>query len=285
MTTETVMTQRTYLPGTQIEIVNPAIPRGHIRHAVFDFDGTLSLIREGWQKVMIPMGVEFLRETSTTETDEELYCVVEEFVTRLTGKQTIYQMIELKNEVEKRGGTAKDPVEYKHIYLDRLWERIKDRVSGLKSNTLDPRDFVVPGSYELLESLKSRSVLMYLASGTDIPYVRDESAVLKVSGYFEPHIYGAIDDYKKMSKKIIIEKLIRENHLSGSELLTFGDGFVEIENTKEVGGITVGVASDEVNKTGIDEWKRNRLLRAGADLIIPHFLEYSRLLAYLFNEE
>jgi phosphoglycolate phosphatase-like HAD superfamily hydrolase len=124
--------QRKYLAGTNIELCNPTIERGNIRHVVFDFDGTLSMIREGWQKIMIPMGVEFLQETGTDESEEQLYAVVNEFVTRLTGKQTIYQMIELAQEITKRGGTPKDPLEYKHIYLDRLWERIKHRVEVLK---------------------------------------------------------------------------------------------------------------------------------------------------------
>lgn len=281
----TVATKSTFLPGTRIEIINPNVPRGNVRHALFDFDGTISLIREGWQQIMIPMCVEFLRETGTKETEEALTRVAKEFITRLTGKQTIYQMIELKNEIEKRGGTAKEPLEYKYIYLDRLWQRIKHRVEGLKNGTLDPKDFIVLGSYELLEALKQRGVILYLASGTDIPYVRDESGVLKVTSYFDPHIYGAIDDYKSFSKKIIIQKLIAENNLSGSELLTFGDGFVEIENTKEVGGIAVGVATDEVGKIGIDEWKRNRLIQAGADFIIPNYLECQKLLAYLFNDQ
>ena len=69
------------------------------------------------------------------------------------------------------------------------------------------------------------------------------------------------------------------------ELVTFGDGFVEIEDTKAVGGVAVGVASDEVNRQGIDEWKRGRLIEAGADLIIPDFCDHERLVAYLFAED
>ena len=37
-------------PG--IEILNPRFRRGPFRAALFDFDGTLSLIREGWARVM-----------------------------------------------------------------------------------------------------------------------------------------------------------------------------------------------------------------------------------------
>ena len=102
-----------------IEIIHPNIVRGRIRHALFDFDGTLSLIREGWQDVMIPLMVEWLLETPDHESEAELTAVVKEYVTRLTGKQTIYQMIQLAEEIRKRGGQPKDPLEYKYLYLDR----------------------------------------------------------------------------------------------------------------------------------------------------------------------
>ena len=49
------------------EIINPNIIRGQINQALFDFDGTISLIREGWQRIMIPMMVEILMETPCHE--------------------------------------------------------------------------------------------------------------------------------------------------------------------------------------------------------------------------
>src|SRR5438270_4008762 len=96
----------------EIEIINPALPRGRFRSVLFDFDGTLSLIREGWPQVMIPMMVDVLRGTGTTESDPDLTALVEEFVMRLNGRQTIYQMIQLAEEVRRRGGPARDPLEY-----------------------------------------------------------------------------------------------------------------------------------------------------------------------------
>ena len=35
-------------------------PRPGVSHVLFDFDGTLSLIREGWPEVMLPMFEEML---------------------------------------------------------------------------------------------------------------------------------------------------------------------------------------------------------------------------------
>jgi len=273
-----------YLPGTHIEVINPDIPRGAIRHALFDFDGTISLIREGWQGVMIPMMVEILLQTPQHEDEEELRRVVTDFVDRLTGKQTIYQMLRLCEEVEKRGGKPADPLVYKRMYHDRLWERIKGRVAALERGEVPPEEMMVPGALEMVKALRARGVTCYLASGTDEPYVLHEAAVLGLTPYFA-RIYGALDDYKRYSKKMVIERIIRENDLHGSEFAAFGDGFVEIEDAKAVGGIAVGVASNEATREGVNLWKRQRLIAAGADLIVPDFREHDRLVAYLFGEE
>jgi len=270
-----------FLPRTNIEIISPDGAHGSVRFALFDFDGTISLIREGWQGVMIPMIVEILKELDTGETDAELTAVVTEFVDRLTGKQTIYQMIALCDQIEKRGGEALDPLAYKHMYLDRLWKRIEHRVAGLKEGTITPEEMVVPGAFDVLENLGQRGVICYLASGTDQPYVVDEAKALGVSSYFAGGIYGALDEYRRFSKAQVIQDMLRTYHLSGEQLLAFGDGFVEIEETNKVGGIAVGVASDEVNRQGINVWKRNRLIQAGADIIIPDFREQAILLDYL----
>lgn len=266
-----------------IEIVNPDVRRGHFKHAVFDFDGTISLIREGWQDVMIPMMVKILMDTGTDESEEEIHALVKLFVTDLTGKQTIYQTIRLAEEVQKRGVTPREPLDYKWQYLDLLNERIKDRLEQLKSGAVDPIDWVVPGSYDLLDALKERGTRLYLASGTDEKFVFEEAELLKTTHYFDG-IYGAQDDYKKFSKKMVIERILRENEVSGEELITFGDGYVEIENTHDVGGVAIGVATDEKNRVGVDEWKRSRLIQAGADVIIPEYRETAVLIPYLYGE-
>lgn len=265
---------------TQIEVIHPEIVRGRIRHALFDFDGTISLIREGWQGIMIPMMVELLRQTPRAEDESTIEGIVREFVTRLTGRQTIYQMMQLAEEVQKRGGTALDPLEYKRLYHARLWERIKDRIAALEEGRARPEEMVVPGSLEMLRELQRRGVRCYLASGTDEVYVRHEAELLGLPLYFAG-IYGAQDDYKRFSKRLVIQRIITEHHLSGPEFAAFGDGYVEVEDTVRAGGIAVGVASNEAERQGIDEWKRSRLIEAGAHVIVPDFREYEALLAYL----
>lgn len=268
--------------GEAIEIINPVIRTGNIHYALFDFDGTISLIREGWQSVMIPIMVEFIMETPNHEDPDTVNSIVMDFVDRLTGKQTIYQMIQLKEEIEKRGGTPLDPLEYKKIYHDRLMEHIQDRIQQLKQKRVNPEEMMVPGALEILQYLNHQGIICYLASGTDEVYVFDEVDLLGLTKYFSK-IYGALDNYENYSKKMVIDRIIEENKLSGSELVTFGDGFVEIEDTKSVNGIAVGVASNEATREGINQWKRSRLIEAGADIIIPDFREYNKLLDFLFS--
>jgi phosphoglycolate phosphatase len=270
-----------FLPDSRIEVIHADFPRGKIKAALFDFDGTLSLIREGWPEVMIPMMVEHLARTPGAEGRHELRQRVEEFVMRQNGKQTIYQMIQLADEVRKRGGTPLEPLEYKREYHDLLWQRISGRVAALDAGTTPAEQLTVPGSRDLLERLSRHGCPLYLASGTDLAYVENEVRALGLDRYFGDHVYGAIDDYQNFSKKMVIERLVRQLNLEPGALIGFGDGFVEIEEVKRAGGIAVGVASDEKFRTGINDWKRNRLIQAGADIIIPDYCDLDALCEFL----
>ncbi len=265
-----------------IEQLRPGASARRARVVLFDFDGTLSLIRAGWVDVMVPMMVEILADLNSGESETDLRTLVEEFVGRLTGKQTIYQMIELARQVEVRGGTPLDALVYKRMYLDRLWTRIRHRIEELRAGA-SPEKFLVPGARRLLETLHARGLKMYLASGTDEAYMKDEARLLDVDRYFEGGVYGALDDYKSFSKAILIQRIIARSECRGEELLGFGDGYVEIENVKQVGGLAVGVATAEPECLAVDAWKRNRLAGVGADYIIPNFLCHDELVAALFG--
>ncbi len=275
-----------FLPGTSVEIVRPPRRRGPPRHVLFDFDGTLSLIREGWIDVMLPMMVEVLQATGTAESAESLAQLAREFVMELTGKQTIYQMIRLAEEVRKRGGVPEEPVHYKQAYHERLMARIAGRREALRAGRVAPAEMLVPYSLEMLEELNRRGAALYVASGTDERYVLDEVRLLGLDKYFGPHAYGALDDYRSYSKAMVIERILRENRVEGETLLGFGDGYVEIQNVAAVGGTTVAVASDEAGRSGKpDAWKRDRLIGAGAEIVIPDFRDWQPLVKYLWNEE
>ena len=185
-----------------IEYVNPGANALRARVAIFDFDGTLSIVRAGWEDVMIPMMVEALLETKSGESEAQLGEIVTAYVGHLTGRQTIYQMMEFADQIAKRGGTPKDPLEYKHEYLDRLMVKITGRREDLRSGRVPPDAMAVPGARRLLEMFKERGFTMYLASGTDQVYMREEAELLDFAKYFDGNVFGALDDYKSFSKKI-----------------------------------------------------------------------------------
>ncbi len=259
-------------------------PRAKISHVLFDFDGTLSLIRQGWPEVMVPMFVEMLPRRAG-EKDAQLYQWMLDDIMRLNGKQTIYQMIQLAERIKERGGQPREPLWYKHEYLRRLDERIRSRTDGLRSGKLRADDLLVFGARTIMENLHRRGLPLYLASGTDEVFVKQEAELLDVTRYFGQHIYGAQDDFKQFSKKIVIDRILRENNIPGEQLLSFGDGYVEIQNTKDVGGLAVAVASDEANNGSgrMDEWKRQRLLGVGADVVIPDFRDADALLEHILT--
>ncbi len=234
---------------------------------------------------MLGMFVEMLPTRSDDE-PEAIRAMLFDDMMKLNGKQTIYQMMQFAERVSERGGVPQEPLWYKHEYLRRLEEKIQDRIARLRTRKSSPDEFLLYGSRNLLELLKARGLNLYLASGTDEVFVKREAQLLGVTPYFGEHIYGAQDDYKAFSKKMVIERLLRENNIPGERLLAFGDGYVEIQNTREVGGLAVAVASDEANNGSgrIDEWKRNRLLGVGAEVVIPDYNEARDLLAAIFGK-
>ncbi len=257
------------------------IPQSPRKAVLFDFDGTLSLIRKGWQEVMVTFMVEELRSTHTPESTEEIESLVRDYVALLTGKQTVYQMIRLAEEVERRGGKPLDPIEYKHRYHDRLWKTVGARCGRLRRGEADPDEWLLPGSRRMLEAFEDLGLQLYLASGTDLQYVLEEARLLSIDHFFRDRIYGALDEYRRFSKRMVIRHILEDHGLGGSELIAFGDGYVEIEETRRVSGVAVGVASNEETGVGYDESKRERLQAAGADLLIPNFLEWTEILATL----
>ncbi|MHC1787180.1 MAG: HAD family hydrolase [Christensenellales bacterium] len=273
------------MAGAFVENLGKGPLRGGFRTAVLDFDGTLSLVREGWQGIMIPYFANelYLTPGGRERGLQEMERLAREFIFLHTGKQTIYQCIALQEEIEKLGGTALSPQEYKDEYHRRLLQNIDGRLRGLADGAIDPETLTVPGTYRLLDMLTAHGITLYLASGTDEEYVLKEAALIGVARYFEGRIHGAQRQYQTFSKKMVIDRILREHSLHGRELLGFGDGYVEIENVKSAGGVAVGVASNESGRRGIDAWKRERLIRAGADAIIPDYSDLPAIEHYLFG--
>jgi len=264
-----------------IEVVN--YPPNPFRYALFDFDGTVSLLREGWREIMIPYFAEVI--SAVAHAEEGVEELVAEFVDLLTGKQTIFQCIQLAEEVEKRGGTPLDPGDYKAEYLRRLMENIHTRHESLKSGKVPAEAHLVPGVVEFLQLLKDHNVKVYLASGTDEVDVIAEAELLGVAHFFDGGIYGAKDSIKDCSKELVIQQILEENSIQGRDLISFGDGYIEVQLVKDIGGYAVAVATDEARRKGVNAWKRTRLLSANADIVVPDFENAAKLFAFINKDE
>lgn len=274
---------RKYLPGTQIEIINE-FERGKIKYGLFDFDGTISILREGWQDIMHPVCVEMI--CGDTAPTPEIETEVRTMIDDTTGIQTILQMERLVEMVREKGlvpeSAILDAQGYKKIYLDRLMVPVRERLTRLGCGELAREQAMVKGAQNFLNLLsKKEGIELYVFSGTDRDDVRNEANKLGVDRFFI-EIWGALRTFQEYSKEKIIKDLVEKHQLHGPEVIAVGDGPVELRNVKAVGGIALGVASDEKRGFGLDEEKRTRLIKAGADLIIPDFGEARALANYLF---
>ena len=244
--------------------------------AVFDFDGTLSTLRCGWETVMEPLMLECI---FGEKYNEENVREVREYIKNSTGIQTILQMKWLAERVRQQGKTPLDPWDYKAEYNRRLMENVSRRVESLVSGSVPALEYLIAGSEEFLRALCERGVRLYVASGTDHPDVCNESAALGLQKYFTL-IAGAPVGEENCSKEKVMAQLLDSEGLHGDEVAVIGDGKVEIRLGCEAGARTIGLATNE-REGGVDEIKRERLIKAGADIIVGDFLEKETLLAFL----
>ena len=281
-----------YASKSEIEICEPNIISnlGNIKHVVFDHDGTISTLREGWEKVMEPVMIEAILGDQYKAADKVLFDEVRktslEFIDITTGIQTIVQMEGLVKLVDDFNIVPKDKIKdkfaYKEVYNDALMQMVNKRTKRLASKQLTVGDFMVKGILEFMNGLKERGCTLYLASGTDKQDVIDEANALGYANLFDGGIYGSVGDITKYSKKMVINDIIKNNNLNGNELLTIGDGPVEIKECRKANGITIGIASDEVRRYGLNLEKRTRLIKSGAHFIIPDFSQTRQLFDLLF---
>ncbi|MFH1884499.1 MAG: PfkB family carbohydrate kinase [Planctomycetota bacterium] len=280
-----------YFRDSEIELCCKSIPFGRIKHAVFDNDGTISTLRQGWEEIMAPVMVKAILGDKYETADETLYHKVRnrvaDFIDKSTGIQTIVQMEALVEMVKEFGIVSPDKIldkfGYKEIYNDALMELVTKRIEKFKRGELDINDYTIKGALEFLKILQQRGIKLYLASGTDRQDVIAESEALGYAELFDGGVYGAVGDVAKYSKKMVIEKIMAENNLQGPELAVFGDGPVEIRECRKRDGIAVGIASDEIRRHGLSAEKRTRLVKAGAHVIVPDFSQHDKLIKLLFG--
>ena len=279
-----------YYRNSEIEIVNRLNEDLKIRFAIFDHDGTISTLREGWEEIMAPMMIKAVLGEHFQEADEALYHKVllriTEFIDKTTGIQTLVQMKGLVDIVREFDCVPEEKIldefGYKKIYNENLLRMVKTREKKILNGELTLEDFTLKNAVILLQALYKAGIKLFLASGTDEDDVKNEARILGYDHLFEGRIYGAVGDVNKEAKKIVLDRILDMIGNSGSgQKVTVGDGPVEIRETRKRGGITIGVASNEVKRHSLNETKRTRLIKAGADLIIPDFSQLSILLKVL----
>ncbi len=243
-----------------------------IRHVLMDWDGTTSLTRGGWAEIMATLYVEHLPQADGEDDVARRKFAMTELMS-LNGKPSIHQMAHLAELVTRREGAAATAEEYHDEFQRRLGEEVRARLDRVQKEAPGTDSLLVRGVRELFETLRARNIALTLATGSVLHEVRRETELLDVARYFEAmHGPESLDD-RAFSKRAVIASLLNERGVDGARLLAFGDGQVEMRETKAVGGIAIAVASDEENHGSgrVDAAKREALLAAGADGVVADF--------------
>jgi phosphoglycolate phosphatase-like HAD superfamily hydrolase len=256
---------------------------GMVRHVLFDFDGTVSVLRQGWEPVMQAVMLNAI--CAGNPPTHELVTDVRDYIDVSTGQLTILQMQWLAEKV-KSVGMENNPLsaaEYKNRYLHELMFSVSKRLEALETETAAAFDYLVLGSKEFISGLAEKGATLYIASGSDHADVVREASALGIADYFTGGIFGALDASESNGKERVIQRILDDHQLSGNELLVVGDGPVEISEGRQRGAITLGVASDEVVHSGWNEHKVERLTRANADFLVADFSHASELMDFLIS--
>jgi bifunctional ADP-heptose synthase (sugar kinase/adenylyltransferase)/phosphoglycolate phosphatase-like HAD superfamily hydrolase len=279
-----------FFPDTEIEIVGAKMRPSGFDRVIFDHDGTISVLRQGWEPVMERMMMAAILGEKAASVPESVYREVAErvrdFIDKTTGIQTIEQMTGLRDMVGRFGFVPADEIldakGYKDRYTVEILEIANKRLERVERGELSLEDVTLKGAVPFLEALVSRGVELYLLSGTDHDDVEREAKRLGYAGLFGGRIYGSVGDVSKDAKKVVLSRILDEIGAGAmARVAAFGDGPVEMREIRKRGGFAVGVASDEVRRYGGNPAKRERLIRAGADIVIPDFSCAKKLMDFL----
>ncbi len=272
-----------YLDGTDIEIVNAGFehPKAgeYPKVAIFDHDGTISTMRHGWEKIMRRMMVQAIagdRFDSIAALDlDKMYSSVDAMIEKTTGIQTIVQMSQLIDMIRDYGyvpeNEIKTPLQYKDEYRSLLNEQLKCKYKRFEEGIYNVYDLTMKGALDFLAELGKNGTKVFLASGSDYTDVKYETHALGYDLLFTGGIFGSVSNLSKDPKKMVMGEIIKNIDADSSQVVVFGDGPVEMREAKKRGFLTVGIISDEHQRFGMNPAKRERLILAGADILIPDF--------------
>src|SRR5437899_1340412 len=124
--------------------MNPS-RRNTISHVIFDFDGTLSWLRNGWPDVMTELFVEFL--PTKTQTSPTVRQQLRREILALNGKPSIYQMRRFNELAPQFNASPPDSESLLELYLARLSAAVQHRADSLTRGAVPREDFVISGAF------------------------------------------------------------------------------------------------------------------------------------------
>ncbi len=263
------------------EVIRPNPYPGRVRVAFFDHDGTVSLFRSGWHQVMIALMAESLPPVDGDALDDRI-AIAAKLVHWSNGQPTLVQMQQLAELVRARGASPLPAVTYKEIFVERMLALAQPRIEAVRAGAAPRERWTVPGAPELLKELGRRRIPCYLVSGTDHALVLEDLAVLGLASLFS-EITGATPDPSTSSKAAVFRRVARELGLGEGEMVVFGDGSEEIRLAKEMGGLAIALAHDGAGSAGVEAGQRERLIAAGAHVIVADLRPCGAITDYLFS--
>lgn len=262
-----------------IEIINS--PTAAPRLAAIDFDGTMSLIRIGWQQVMhgVMHAALLPHHPHSAQLDSEIYA----YIARSTGQPSIIQMAWVDEQVVVYGGAARGAQAYLDLFSHAMRDRIDQKLASIHDEA-SADALMVPGARAFLQMLAHYNVHLALVSGTEQIHLLRESAALRIDHFFDAGIHGPGSHHPGFNKNDAMATLIATYQVAPGRFLAVGDGPVEIIAGKSLAGYSVAVASHEASG-GLDEDKRRHLLAAGADAVVANLTNVHAFTTLLFSKE
>lgn len=256
-----------------------------IEVCVLDFDGTISLLRRGWESVMMALFLD--RLAMEAPPDQAVRDELDRYIHASAGLQTILQMEWFSRYLHGRFPDSTqpgDPWFFKDRYNERLMDvvgrRIRDAQDAGASGNPGVAGWLVPGALAFLQALRAAKVRCCIASGTDHEDVLREAALLGVLDLVS-EARGAPRRSRECSKEALVRGLLEDAPGVQERIMVVGDGRVEIEVARRYGAMALGIASDEENPGRLNAAKRDRLVRAGADRLAPDFTELPAILDWM----
>lgn len=267
--------------GPPARLLNSEVLQRPFQNVIFDFDGTLSLITEGWIDVMATLMVETLTSCAAEPPEGWRQVALELIIPRI-GRPSLHQMEALVQAINKFGGSPLSSIGYLDEYHRRLFKRTNRRKEALANKEVLPCRLLVPGAMELLSDLTARGATLWLLSGTEVGRVKEEASLLGLTPFFTNRIFGPMSSSAPFTKRDV---MLRIMHESGThDFLNFGDGVVETICTKEFGATAVGVATLESSPGDWEDWKVARLSASGADILVADLRRGREVVAWLWRE-